>query len=327
MTIRSRFATILRGFALWTLVIGIAHAQPPSTTSAPASTSAKELSNDPQQLVAEGQKLRAAGKVDEALVRFDRALTLDPKSYEAHLAKGVALDIKGQYADARRHLEQAIALADDDARDPAFTAMAVAYVFDGDVANAARYYQKLYDRYVAATRFDSAAEIANALGRVYLETGDLKRAEQWYQTGRDSAQKLSSLPDDQVDLWAMRWHSAAARIAARKGDRATADRETAAIKTLADKNELNAKAFTAIYQYLVGYTAFYAKDYDAAIAALLKAEQTDPFIMGLLAQAYDKKGDVASARSFYAKAMESSGHNIQNALTRAIAKKRLASLQ
>jgi tetratricopeptide (TPR) repeat protein len=318
MTTRSRFGLALCGFALWTLVAGAAHAQPPAPLP---------LSSDPLQLVAEGQKLRAAGKVDEALGRFDRALTLDPKSYEAHLGKGIALDIKGQYAQARSHLEQALALADDNARDSVFAATAVAYVFAGDVQNAARTYQKLYDRYVTANRFDSAAEVANALGRVYLETGDIKRAEQWYQTGRDSSQKLSSLPDDQVDLWAMRWHSAAARIASRKGDRATADRETAAIKTLADKNELNTKAFTSVYQYIAGYTALDAKDYDGAIAALLKADQNDPFIMGLMAQAYEKKGDAASAKPLYAKVMDAPGHSIQNALTRAIATKRLASLK
>ena len=64
--------------------------------------------------------------------------------------------------------EPARAVAHDDARDPVFTAIAVSYLFEGDVTNAARYYQRLFDRYVAANRLDTAGETANALGRVPL---------------------------------------------------------------------------------------------------------------------------------------------------------------
>ena len=51
------------------------------------------------------------------------------------------------------------------------------------------------------------------------------------------------------------------------------------------------------YPYLAGYVALYAKDYQTAIAELQKADQRDPFILLLIAQAYEKSGD-ASGRSF-----------------------------
>lgn len=281
---------------------------------------------DPLQLVAEGRKMIASGKVDEGMASIDKALATDPKLFEGLLAKGIALDIKGDYPGARKFLDDANSVAQDDARDPVFTAIAVSYVFQGDVANAARYYQRLFDRYVSGGRLDTAAETANALARVYLETGDIKKAEQWYTTGRENAAKLSGLPEDQVDLWKMRWHHAASRIAARKGDHKMAAREAEEVKKLIDKNAQNATQMP-IYLYLTGYNALYAKRYDDAIAALQKGDLRDPFILGLLAQAYEKKGDAANAKANYTKALESPAHSIQNAITRSLAKKRLASIK
>ena len=49
------------------------------------------------------------------------------------------------------------------------------------------------------------------------------------------------------------------------------------------------------WQYLAGYAALYAKDYDAAIAALGAADQRDPFVLALLAQAFAGSGDAAKA--------------------------------
>ena len=281
---------------------------------------------DPLQLVAEGRKLVSSGKLDEGMASIDKALATDPKLFEGLLAKGIALDIKGDYPGARKYLEDANSVAHDDARDPVFTAIAVSYVFEGDVANAARYYQRLFDRYIAASRIDTAAETANAIARLYLETGDIKKAEQWYMTGRENAKKLSGLPEDQVDLWTMRWHHAASRIAARRGDHKTAAREAEVVKKLVDKNQQNATQMP-IYLYLTGYNALYAKRYDDAIVALQKGDLRDPFVLGLLAQAYEKKGDAANAKANYTKALESPAHSLQNALTRSLAKKRLAALK
>ena len=79
----------------------------------------------------------------------------------------------------------------------------------------------------------------------------------------------------------------AARGAPRRRDRRRA--HAAALKALIDKGGENAKQMP-IYQYLVGYNAFHLGDYDEAIAALQKADQRDPFILGLLAQALREEG-------------------------------------
>jgi tetratricopeptide (TPR) repeat protein len=292
---------------------------------APALAGQDVAPQDPLQLVVEGRKLMASGKLDESAAKYERALALDAKLFEAHLSLGIVLDLKAQYAEARKHLEQALALSkeDSDNTDTALGALAVSYVFTHDAAGAARYYQQLYDRRVAAGRLDASAETANALARVYLEMGDTANARRWYETSRQNVQKLSGLTTDVIDLWEMRWHHALSRLAARNGDKATATREADAVKALIDKGGVNAQQ-RPIYDYLLGYDAFYFGDYDAALAALQNADQKDPFILGLIAQAYEKKGDAASAKAAWVKVLASPAHSIQNAVMRPLAMKALA---
>lgn len=51
-------------------------------------------------LVKQGQKLNGEGKQDDALALYNQALALSPNLYEAHLASGIALDLKADYAEA-----------------------------------------------------------------------------------------------------------------------------------------------------------------------------------------------------------------------------------
>lgn len=281
---------------------------------------------DPMELVKEGRKLNAAGKQEEALGLYARALEANPNLFDAHLAAGIALDLKGDYAKAREHLERAIALAPAEAKGQALSAMAVSYAFEARAADAARYFQQQFDAQIKAGAFDGAAATANALARVYLESGDLANAETWYVRGYDTAKRMSNLPADQSDLWELRYRHALSRIAARTGDAKGAAAQAASVKAIVDKGGMQAENLP-IYHYLTGYNALHLKQYDKAIAELATADQRDPFILGLTAQAYEKKGDLAKAREFYEKVMASNAHNIQNAFSRPLARAKLASMK
>ena len=80
----------------------------------------------------------------------------------------------------------------------------------------------------------AAAGRANALGRIYLESGNLQKAEQWYTTGFETSRKIPELPASQAALWEMRRHNALGRIEARRGNRAAATEHAAAVKGLLD---------------------------------------------------------------------------------------------
>jgi len=287
---------------------------------------AAQKPEDPVGLVQEGRKLNAAGKFDEALGLFDRALKLDPQLFDAHLATGITYDLKGDYARARASLRRAIDTAPEGSKGQALGAMAVSYAFEKNAADAATYYQQLFDAQMKAGAIDGAAATANAMARVYLESGDPQAALKWYETGYNTSKKLTSAPPDQVDLWELRWLHARSRIAARLGDAAEAARYADSVKAIVDKGGLNEEQRPA-YQYLVGYNALYAGKYETAVTELLKADQRDPFILGLLAQAYEKNNDTARAREYYSRVLASTSHNLQNAFSRPLARRRLAELK
>jgi tetratricopeptide (TPR) repeat protein len=73
----------------------------------------------------------------------------------------------------------------------------------------------------------------------------------------------------------------------------------------------------------VGYVAFYAGDYKAALAEFQKGNQNDPFILNLIAQSHEKLGDKAAAMEHYKKVMGFTTHNPNNAFARPFARKKL----
>ena len=277
---------------------------------------------DPPELVKQGQKLASEGKHDAALELYRQALQRSPDLFDAHRAAGIALDLKGDYKEARQHFEKAIQVAPDASKNQALANMGVSYAFEGNAKSASTFYRQVFDRQMAVPDLAGAAETANALGRVYLESGDLDNAFKWYQTGYETSRRQSNLSGDQIDLWDMRWAHAQARIAARRGKAAEARKQLATVKGLIEKGTNPEQQIQ--YPYLAGYVDLYLKGYPGAIAELQKADQTDPFILALLAQACEKSHDAARAREYYTKVLASNAHSLNSAFARPAARKKVA---
>jgi len=277
-------------------------------------------SND--DLIKQARKLNNEGQQAQALALYTQVLQADPSSYQAHLGAGVVLDLDGKYDDARKHFAKAIEVAPPENKAQAMRNMAFSYAFELKAADAARYEQPLYDEDIAGKNFFAAGEVANELARIYLESGDLDNAQKWYAMGHEAGLKQTDIKPDGIDLWNFRWEHAQARIAARRGKRADAQKHVAAAKAILDKGTNPQQA--PFFPYLEGYVAFYLGDTKAAIAALQKADQRDPFILVLLAQAYEKSGDKTQAVEYYRKVLASNNHNPTNAFARPIAKLKLS---
>lgn len=285
------------------------------------STFGAQEASDPLKLVTQGRRLNAAGKQADAIALYDRALAADPNLFEGHLALGIALDLEGRYADARSHLTRAIALAPQDTKLNALNAMAVSYAFERKADQGAEFYRQGYDM-ESAERPASAAEVANALGRLYLESGNTKQARRWYETGYETARRQRDEPASQLDLWHFRWIHAQARIAARDGHRREARTKLAEAQALVAKSPALQDQATAV-AYLAGYVELYAGDAHAALAALAGADQQDPFVVMLEARAAEKTGDRTKAQDFWRRVLTFNGHSLQNAFARPEARQAL----
>lgn len=288
----------------------------------PAPPAAEPLSES-AKLVKDAQKLTSDGKLDEALSTYSKAVESSPKDADAHLGMGVVLDLQGNYPAARKHLSEALALATGNVKERALRTMAFSYAFECNVKEAARYEQQAFDARMGSQDFAGAAGIANELGRLYLECGDLGQAEHWYKTGYQTSTKKTGMSEGDQNLWLFRWTHAQGRIAARRGDKETAQKYVEASKKALDnaKNPDQAR----FLPYLTGYVAYYAHDYKTAIADLQQADQGDPFILCLLAQAYEKSGDKERATEHYKKVMAVNSHGPTNAFARPLARKKLGS--
>ena len=272
----------------------------------------------PADQVQAAEKLLQSGDAAGGIAALQKIAAASPSSFDVHLLLGRFLDLEGRHAEARTYLEQAVKLAPDDERNTALTALAVSYAFESKPDEAARYYQRVYDADVQADDRGAAAGRANALGRIYLESGNVAKAEQWYKTGYEMARTVPGLPSAQSALWEMRWHNAMGRIAARRGQVKAAQEHAAAAKALLDRGGNENQA--VFYPYLLGYIAFFGKDYKRAVDELTKGDLTDPFVLGLIAQSYDKLGDRPKAEEYFRKVLATPAHNINSAFARPLAR-------
>jgi tetratricopeptide (TPR) repeat protein len=275
------------------------------------------------EFVKQGQALLHEGKLEEALALYRKTLQDTPNSQAANNAAGIVLDLMGKGMEARKYFAKALEVAQTpQSKAGEQRAMAMSYAFEGDCKKTAEYEQIVFDYYVSVKDFFQQGETADEAARVCIDSGDLDAAYKWYQTGHDSGLREPEIKPGRKDLWEYRWEHAQARIAARRGNKAEAEKHVAAAKAALDRGSNPQQA--QFFPYLVGYVAFYGGDYKTALQEFQKANQNDPFIQCLIAQTYEKLGEKDKALEFYRKASTTTAHNPPGAYARRITQKKLS---
>jgi Tfp pilus assembly protein PilF len=230
------------GHAARTLVLSVAIAlaacgRHAAPVARPAPDAAAPMAPELRQLLTRGSALSLAGEQDSALVVYREAMARWPNAYHVQAGLGTILDLMGRYAEARQHWARAIAVASPEQAPGAHQQLAVSYAFECRADDAAR---------------EERAAI-------------------------DTAARTAALTDTAKALWQFRWEHAQARIAARRGQPADAQRHVAAAESILERG-LNPDQLPFL-PYLTGYVAFYGGDYAAAVAELQRASQTDPAVL------------------------------------------------
>ena len=285
-------------------------------------SAAVSAQTDPGDFLKQGQALSRLGKQDDAVAMYRNTLQLTPGSYPANSGAGVALDLKGDYTEARKYFAKAIETAPSTGdKIRALRDMALSYGFEGNCRTAVGYDRQAYDLELAAKDFYNAGEVADELARICIDSGDPDTANTWYQTGHDAGLREPDIKPDRKNLWEFRWEHAQARIAARRGNQAEAQKHVAAATAILAKGDNPQQA--QFLPYLLGYVAFYAGDYKAALEQFQKASQSDAFILAMIAQTYEKLGDKREAMDFYRRVLGFNTHNPPVAYARPLARKKL----
>jgi hypothetical protein len=246
------------------------------------------------------------------------------------------LDGEGQHAEARSIWQRLIDEAPDAAaKAAAQRRMAMSHGFEGHCAVTVRYHQMVIDYWKTReaeepqNAFYQQGEMANESARGCIDAGDLDTAERMYRLGYELGNKEPEPRTHPRSLWEYRMAHALGRLAARRGNKAEAERQVAEARRILDADSVMAEAQERFYPYLVGYVALFTGDLAKAEATLTEAlavrgNQNDPFLHALLGMANKRMGHAEAARVWYHKAYAlATGHNPPAAFARPFARAKL----
>ncbi len=246
------------------------------------------------------------------------------------MRQATQLDLQGKGAEARALFQKEIdSAATPAAKANAQRAMAMSWAFEGNCKKTGDYEQMVIDYWVTResaephNAFYQEGEMADEAARVCIDAGDLDAAAEWYKKGHDLGIKEPDAPADRKLLWDYRWQHAEARIAARRGNRAEAEKHIAAARADLDRMTGLKAQQEAFFPYLTGYVALYLGDYQKALADLQKANQNDVFIQCLLGMTYEKLGEKDKAMECYKRAYATNAHNPPAAFAKPFARKKI----
>jgi tetratricopeptide (TPR) repeat protein len=277
-----------------------------------------------------------ASVLSAALIALPALLVAQGGRGSGPLQEAARLDAQGATREARAIFQRVI----DTATAPAAKAaaqrgMAMSYAFDGDCANTVKYEEMVIAYWVTREQaepqnaFYQQGEMANEAARVCIDVGELDVAERYYRKGSELGLREPEPRTHPKNLWDYRLAHALARLAARRGNAAEAQRQVAEARRLLDSDPAMAAQQERFYPYLTGYVALYTNDLKTAESELTRAlalqgNQNDPFMHCLLAMTYESLGQAERAKALYEKAYDlATGHNPPAAFARPFARKKI----
>jgi tetratricopeptide (TPR) repeat protein len=275
-----------------------------------------------------GQLSLNQGLYEDAQMAFEKAIAIDDSTPRAHALIGNTLLLRGEYAKARAEYDAALAKrAPGTAPGGVYYPRSLSYLYEGNVDQALAGLKSFLAEYKQNKLDANFPEVFiwNSIARINLENGRLDEAMKAYEAGFKSVPG-STLEESEKTVWLGRLHHGTGRTLARMGKHAEAWKECETLKKMIDDGGEEGKQYIPAYHYMAGYLKLEAGDVPGALEHLKQADpENDPFRKLLLARAYERSGDKASAKKTYEEIVAFKTNNLERALSYPEAKKKLAS--
>ncbi len=269
----------------------------PLSASGRSSTSKTE---DAAELVKQGEELASEWQTDEALALYQARSRTGSESVSGAAVHGSssrpARQVRGSADSIWRRRSNWLRSS---RRCRRLRVMAVSYAFERNTEKAVRVREASFRLQNNWKQYADAAGTANELARIYLESGDLRQCVAVVSDRSHDRLEDSQLTPAQKDLWEFRWQAAQARIAARRGQREQAQQDLAALQGASRQSDNPDQA--AVLSLPGGIRCPISRRLQQPPSSNCKRPtQKDAVVLCLLAQTYEKLGDTAHARDYYA---------------------------
>lgn len=288
---------------------------------------AKQYPDERMVFMMLGQVYTNKGSIQQAKAAFERAIQIDGSTPRAYTFLGNIELLRDEYAKARglftKSLERKVA---GTIPFGSHYGIAFSYIYEGKAAAALKTLEGFREEYEKSGGIPNLPPVFvwNSIGRLLLENGRPEESIKAYEKGYQTVPG-SQLGEQDKKLWLGRLHHGRGRALAKMGKHEEAWKEAELIKKMIDEAGEQGAQFMPAYHYIAGYLKLEARDYPKAVEHLKQADQTDPFHKLLLARAYERSGDRASAQKIYKEIVSSTQVTIERALAYGEAKKKLAS--
>jgi tetratricopeptide (TPR) repeat protein len=259
--------------------------------------------DDPNPYDSYAELLMKTGRFDESIAQYRKALSIDPHFIGSHFGIASDLTFQGKHGQAlaeTQKMERA-GRNDGDRRFAMFT-RTVVLVDQGKTDEALKEMQRQYD--LGARIGDTAAMAGDlvSMGDILLNAGRPDEAKKRYDQAL-GIQEKSGLSSEVKEDAKLGHHYDVARVTLAKNDLQTAKSEAETYLNGGKEKENPARIRQA--HELEGRIALKEKKYDEAIDHLGQANQKDPYVLYVIALAYQGKGDQNKASEMFKQAAES----------------------
>lgn len=269
--------------------------------------------------------LMKEGKFEESIENYRKALELNPDFNSAYVGIATNCILLNKPEEARKEMQTLLDRAKmDGAKQTAIYTIANSYIDEGNYPKALETMQQSFEISLKNKDILSQSFDLSRMGDILRVAGKLKEAENSYMKGfqivRQSDLSAEIKKDAEQDLF-----NSQAELALKKGDLKTA--KSCADKILAYAESKQNPGRLRSFHFLTGRIALAKKQYDNALSEFRQANQTAPYVLRRMAEAYEGKGDKAKARECWDKTAHYNANDAIYMFERKLALKKLEELK